>query len=115
MAVLHFIPHPAVHLLCVDHPADLIWRAVLDRDDAAMAAIDLREGPHRLLIERAGPSVRVLRLSPAAARFTQRLFDGEPLHVAMEPEAVEEQRAALAEHLSCGRIVEFALDRGTPQ
>lgn len=108
-ASLRFIPHPSVSLLRVEHPADLIWRAVLDQDETAMAAIDLRAGPLWLLIERAGQPVRVQRLGEAAAHFTQRLFAGEPLHAALEPAAAEAQHAALAEHLACGRIVDFTL------
>jgi hypothetical protein len=109
MAALRFVPHPSVSLLILDYPADLIWRAVLDQDDAAMAAIDLGCGPACLLIERAGQSVLVQRLDAAAARFTQRLFAGEPLHAALETQAAETQRAVLADHLACGRMVDFEL------
>lgn len=110
MAALRLIPHPSISLLALDFPADLIWRAVLDHDDAAMSAIDLRRGPVWLLVERTSQSVRVQRLEESAARFTQRLFAGEPLQAALEPEAAGAQQAVLAEHLSCGRIVDFHAD-----
>ncbi|HXN10824.1 MAG TPA: DNA-binding domain-containing protein [Steroidobacteraceae bacterium] len=107
MAALRLIAHPSISLLSLQCPADLVWRAVLDQDDAAMAAIDLRSGPVWLLVERTGQPVRVQRLEESAARFTQRLFAGEPLHAALEPEAAEAQQAVLAEHLRSGRIVDF--------
>jgi hypothetical protein len=114
MATLRLIPHPSISLLFLEFPADLIWRAVLDQDDAAMAAIDLDGGPVCLLVERAEQPVRVQRLDETAARFTQRLFAGQPLHAALEPQAVGAQHVALAqqalaEHLTRGRIVEFQL------
>jgi hypothetical protein len=109
MASVRLIPHPSISVLCVDFPADLIWRAVLDQDDAAMAAVDLASGPLCLLVERTGQSVRVQRLDEPAARFTQRLFAGEPLHAALEPQTPEAQHATLADHLACGRIVDFEL------
>src|SRR6516225_5037866 len=36
-----FVAHPAVGLLSSNYPVDAIWRAVVARDDAALAAIDL--------------------------------------------------------------------------
>src|SRR6516162_884125 len=52
-----FVPHPSVGLLSSKYPVDAIWRAVLARDDAALAAIDLNSGSVWLLVERtAGPS-----------------------------------------------------------
>jgi hypothetical protein len=107
MAALRLIPHPSISLLWLQYPVDLVWRAVLDQDDAAMAAIDLLHGPVWLLVERVSQPVRVQRLPDAAARFTQRLFAGEPLHAALEPEAADTQQAMLAEHLGSGRIVDF--------
>ena len=44
-----FTPHPSVGLISSDYPVDAIWRAVLARDDAAMAAIDLAAGAVRLI------------------------------------------------------------------
>ena len=41
---------------------DAIWRAVLARDDAAMAAIDLAAGAVRLLIERRAGEIEVTRI-----------------------------------------------------
>lgn len=113
IATLRLIPHPSISLLFLDYPADLIWRAVLDQDDAAMAAIDLHGGPVCLLVERAEQPVRVQRLEEPTARFTQRLFAGQPLHAALEPQASGAQHAALAEHLTGGRIVDFQLAKAS--
>jgi hypothetical protein len=118
LAGVRFEPHPSLSLLYLDHPADTIWRAVLDSDDAAMAAVDLHGGPVHLLVERVGQQVRVQRLDDPAARFTQRVFAGEPLQAALgsdadsdvAPEVVEAQQATLAEHLGLGRFVDFRTD-----
>lgn len=109
MAGLRFVPHPSVSVLSLEYPADLIWRAVLEQDDAGMAAVDLRSGPVSLLVERFDGTVRVQRLAPSTARFTQRLFAGEPLHAVLEPDIAEPHHAELADHLGCGRMVDFQL------
>ncbi len=109
MASVRLIPHPSLSLLFVDHPVDLIWRAVLDQDDAALAAVELCSGPLCLLVERADQPVLIQRVAAPAARFTQRLFAGAPLHAALEPEAGQAQHAVLADHLARGRIVDFEL------
>jgi hypothetical protein len=43
-----FTPHPSVSLVSSSYPVDEIWRAVLARDDATLAAIDLSTGAVRL-------------------------------------------------------------------
>jgi Putative DNA-binding domain len=75
-----FRPHPSVSLVGKHFPADVIWRAVLDNDDAALAAIDLASDPV-WLIERntfASTLIRALRLSyPAVDRLVgAAFFDG---------------------------------------
>lgn len=102
-----FTAHPGLSLLRLGFPADAIWRAVLDQNDAAMAAIDLAAGPVHLLIERDAAGVQVRRLGAAAWAFTARLCAGRPLYevLAFGPDA--EINAWLAEHLSSGRFVGF--------
>src|SRR5262245_47293989 len=46
-----FVPHPSIGLLCADYPVDVIWQAVLHGDDSALAGVDLKAGPVRLLVE----------------------------------------------------------------
>ena len=106
---LAFRPHPAVGLLAADYPVDAIWRAVLAQDEAAMAAIDLGEGPVRLLIERRETGVEVMRCDDPTWRVAAALFASLPLMAAID--AVPEAEAALllAEHLTAGHFIAFEL------
>lgn len=129
---LSFRAHPALCLLRMQFPADAIWRAVLQQDQAAMAAIDLGEGPVHLMVERDADGVQVHRLNPARWQFSARLCAGTPLYelvsedarlsedaqsedarigeaplLARRPDA--DTAAWLAEHLSLGRLVDFHL------
>jgi hypothetical protein len=108
------LPHPAVTVLETCTPADLIWRAVLGGDDAALEAIDLACEPLWLLVERTGSGVQVRRMTGAAAHFTQRLCAGESLQSALNaggaPEAGLE--AVLADHLAQGRFIGWRLLTG---
>jgi hypothetical protein len=71
---------PGVSVLRLDTPADAIWRAVLDQDQAAMAALDPAAGPC-LAADRALRGKVQVRTADAGclAQFTQRLCAGEPL------------------------------------
>jgi hypothetical protein len=109
-ARVRFAPHPSASLLHTDYPADSIWRAVLERDDAALAAIDPAKGSVRLLVHRAAAGVEVSRLSERAWYFTAALFAGHPLHQALEEAPCTEAQALLAEHLAARRFVGFSLD-----
>jgi hypothetical protein len=114
-AEVRFVAHPSISLLELRSPADAIWRAVLDQDAAALAAIELGEGPIFLLIERAAHGIQVRRLHSGAWHFTQRLCAGEPLHAALEGARAggstlgprrDEIDTLLADHLLCGRFVD---------
>jgi len=108
-----FTPHPSLTLLKLQYPADRIWQSVIERDEAAMAAVDLADGPVHLLVERdASDHPQVSRLEPIAWRFTRSLAAGTPLHVALEdekrfhsPEVIAALEAVLAGHLAAGRFV----------
>jgi hypothetical protein len=111
---LSFVPHPAVSVLQLAAPADAIWRAVLDQDQAAMAALDPLAGPVWLLLDRSAHGVQVRRMAPAAWRFTQRLCAGEPLQTALdEPRpgthSDEQLNAVLADHLASGRFTSWRI------
>lgn len=106
---VRFTPHPAVSLIRADSPVDMIWRAVLEQDNAALAAIDLAAGPVWLIVQRQGAEVEVQRMSEAAWRFTAELCAGQPLQAALEMELEIDAPALLGEHLSAGRFVDFAL------
>lgn len=107
---IRFTPHPSASLVRADHPVDAIWRAVLDQDDAALAAIDPASGPVRLLVHRATGGVEVDRLSESAWRVTAALFAGRPLYSALEEATCAEAQSLLAKHLSAGRFAGFSLD-----
>jgi Putative DNA-binding domain len=115
-----FVPHPSIALLRADYPVDLIWRGVLGGDDAALAAIDLKAGPVRLLVERRATGVEVSRLNAAAWSFAVALCDGRPLAEVFakcpHPTVPGEQgrvgwgwEVQLAEHLAAGRFIDFHL------
>jgi hypothetical protein len=106
---VRFAPHPALSLLALDHPADAIWRAVLADDDDALAAIDLAEGPVRLVVERADVCVEITRLDTAAWRFLADLTAGHTLGRAIAADAGLDAPRALAEHLARGRFTRFDL------
>lgn len=106
-----FIAHPSVATLRLAYPADRIWRAVLEQDEAAMRAIDLAAGPVHVLVERdPEDQVRVCRLLPSAWQFTRRLLAGQPLFQALAP-AAESAAATLGEHLAAGRFIGCRPDR----
>lgn len=104
-----FTPHPSLALIRADAPADLIWRAVLEQDDAALAAIDLTAGPVWLLVQRSAAGVSVTRMSETAWRFTAGLRAGRPLHLVIDEAPGVEAEALLADHLAAGRFIGFSL------
>ena len=103
-ASLSLEPHPAVVLLRVDFPADAIWRAVLGGDDAAMAGIDLGDGPAWLLVERDETGVEAIRMAEPAWRFLHDLWTGRPLDDALSDTAIPDVAVHLAQHFAAGRF-----------
>jgi hypothetical protein len=112
-ALVAFVPHPAISLVAAQHPADAIWRAVLEADDAAMAAIDLAAGPVWLLVERTASGIEVARLAEPDWRFLAKLCAVRPLGEAIEAVPEIDAASRLAVHLAAGRFVAFAADRRT--
>lgn len=107
---VRFEPHPSVGLVSAQYPVDVIWRSVIDEDDAALAAIDLAAGPVWLLIERLATGIDVRRLSESAWRFAAALCAGRPLAAALESFPDIDAAPLLAEHLAAGRFVDFDLN-----
>ena len=105
-----FVPHPALTLVRSEYPVDTIWRAVLDGDDGELRAVDLSCGGVWLLVERAGTSINVQRMSESPWRFTAQLGAGPRLPEAVVAETDFDAAALLADHLSKGRFVEVRLD-----
>lgn len=79
LSLLRLSPHPATRLLRCDSPADTVWRAVLQQDDAALRAIELADGPVHLLVQRVTEGVDTLRLTAGEWRISNALFAGETL------------------------------------
>jgi hypothetical protein len=75
---INVILAPSLRVLDLHYPADLIWRAVLDEDDAALGALDPARlsAPVRLAVWRDGDGVAIARLGPAAATFVTHLLSG---------------------------------------
>ncbi|WP_137895238.1 putative DNA-binding domain-containing protein [Ramlibacter sp. 2FC] len=108
-ARIRFTPQPSLGLVACSFPADAIWRAVLDEDDAALAALDLASGPAWLLVQRGPAGVEVLRLDEPRWRLVQVLCAGRPLGLALAEHAGDHAAATLAELLSRGRLAGFEL------
>jgi hypothetical protein len=108
-----FAPHPSVSLVRADHPADLIWRAALEEDDAALSAIDPGAGSTWLFVQRLPTGVEARRMSESAWRFTSALCVGTPLAAALDEARDFDASALLADHLAAGRFVDFSLNETT--
>jgi len=113
--LVRFVVHPSLRLLEVGIPADTIWRAVLEEDDATLAAINLTPAPLWLLVQRydAG-GVEVLRTPEIESRFVAALTSGRPLQEVLDRFSNESPNLALdqllARHLAAGRFVDFTAD-----
>jgi hypothetical protein len=105
---VRFVPHPAVKLVAVRYPSDVIWRAVRDGNDAALAAIELNAVPISLLVERRREGIAMRRLTPAEAHLTALLFSGATLSQVAEQQDGATLVPLLAEHLAYGRFAGFA-------
>lgn len=117
LAQLRFEPHPAARPLRCEFPADAIWHAVLERDDAAMAAIDLADSPVWLLVCRTENGIDVVRMREWEWRVTAALLSRQPLHAALENAPYVEACALLAAHLvrGCFMAVSSACETFEPQ
>jgi hypothetical protein len=98
-----FVAHPSVSLVACVYPADEIWRAAIEEDDAALGAIDLAHGRVFLVINRGPNGVVIARLTEDEWCFARNLFAGEPFSRALAA-ASTDMSSALAAHLVAGRI-----------
>ncbi len=111
--VLHLEPHPGVGLLRVSCPADVIWRAVLEGDDATLERLDPSEGPHWLLVERGDGGLQVGRMTEAAWRFSAALFAGKTVEAALQGLEDLDAASVLADHFRSRRIIAARFDGQT--
>jgi hypothetical protein len=104
-----FAPHPSIALLRVSYPVDVIWRAVLERDDAALATLELDASPIHLLVQRVATGVEAIRLDASEWRFAAALCAGRPLQAALDQTTGVDAAAQLARHFAAERFVGFSL------
>ena len=88
---------------------DAIWRAVLARDDTALAAIDLSATAVRLLVERYDDEIKITQMGERRWKFAEALFAGQSLSGALAVADDPDAPAWLAAHLTAGHFTDFAL------
>jgi hypothetical protein len=107
-ASVRFTAHPSLSLLRSEYPVDEIWRAVLQQDDSAMAAIDLASGPVHLIIERKAGTAHVERMPVHEWLFANALLQGRELGAVLERAGEDvDVPALLARHLASGHLISF--------
>jgi Putative DNA-binding domain len=106
---VRFTAHPSVSLVSSPYPVDIIWRAVLARDDAALAAIDFSVGAVWLLVERRAGEVEVTRVDERRWNFAEALFTGQSLPASLAVADDPDAAAWLAAHFAAGHLSDFAL------
>jgi hypothetical protein len=107
---LRFRFHPSLSLLRSPFPVDAIWAAVLQQDEAAMAAIDLHADPVHLLVQRVDGRPVVVRLPEPQWHWTAELVQGRAFAELLAEDTASEVAALLARHLVAGRVVAFLGD-----
>jgi hypothetical protein len=108
-ARLVLVPHPSLTLLRREYPSDVIWRAVLAEDDAALSAIDLAAGPCWLLVERNAEGIAVSRVQESEWSFISALCAGETFATAADRAENVDVPLLFASQLAAGRFVEFRI------
>ncbi|EEA03535.1 hypothetical protein BH160DRAFT_1216 [Burkholderia sp. H160] len=102
LAQARLVPRPEVRLVRSGFSVDAIWRAVLEGDERAMAAIDLADAPVWLRVLRTDKGLEVARLRENEWRLLNALFSGQPLHSALAEARGEDTHALLAAQLASG-------------
>lgn len=106
-ASVRLVPHPALRLIRTTGPADAIWRAVLARDDAALAAIDISAGARFLLVQRVCGEIEIVAMGEPEWRFTADLCAGRPLQEALDAAPAIDAPTLLGRHFAAGRFAGF--------
>ncbi|MDH6149457.1 hypothetical protein OKW46_003382 [Paraburkholderia sp. WSM4179] len=106
---VRFVPNTTVRLLQSDYPVDAIWRAVLTRDDGALADINLASGPVWLHVYRSTTGAEVRQIAEWQWRFATALFAGRPLHGALAGAPNREVHVWLASLLASGCFTEVRM------
>jgi hypothetical protein len=106
---VRFVPSPAVKLLQSAFPVDVIWQAVLDRDDSALAQINLVTDPVWLMIRRSASGIGVERVAQWQWQFAATLLAGYPLDAAFVEAPEDEAHGWLAWLLASGCFTDIEL------
>lgn len=111
---VRFTANPSLRLIAVDTPADVIWRAVLEQDERALAGIQVARAPRYLLVQGVPASeVEVSPVGESEWNLLQALSSGVALEQALQqfrdsaPEADLDR--VLAFHLAAGRFTDFSV------
>lgn len=112
-ARIFFTPHSSVGLVHTVYPVDVIWRAVLGNDEAALAAIDLSSGPAWLIVQRGPSGVAMTSMEEALWDFVSALCAGRPLGVVLDEHPAINAPVALADLLTHERFSGLCLDAPT--
>ena len=113
-AFVCFAANPSLHLTIVDTPADVIWRAVLEQDERALASIEVTRAPRYLLVQRSQDGgAEVSCMAEGEWRFLRALSLGDVLEQALEElrksAPASDLDRVLAHHLAAGRFCDFSL------
>ncbi|MDR3514825.1 MAG: DNA-binding domain-containing protein [Azospirillaceae bacterium] len=95
-------PHPSLRLVTVTGPIEILWRAVLDHDDATLRSLALPGNRRGLLVYRATAGVTINALDPAQTDFAARLCGGQPLRTILDDATPAALLTLFAELLAAG-------------
>jgi hypothetical protein len=109
-----FAADPSISMQRSNFPVDTIWRAVLQKDDAALGAIDLAGDAVCLMVQRIDDQVEVTRLDESTWQIGVALFSGQTLGEALDAAPAIDAAALLADHLIAGRCVAFHIGSESP-
>ncbi|MBK4733015.1 HvfC/BufC family peptide modification chaperone [Noviherbaspirillum pedocola] len=106
---VRFVAHPAVRMLQSTFPIDVIWRAVLDRDESALAQISLDNAAVFLLVRRSASGIEVERIAGWQWKLTAALLAGQQLGTALVGMPEAETHLWLASLLASGCFTDIDL------
>jgi hypothetical protein len=106
---IRFRPHPSTRLVELAHDADLIRKAVVEKNEAELAGLAPDPRLFWLIAHRQGIDVVFRRLTEVEARFTAAILEGKPFEDCLSEEGIEAQIALLGEHLATGRFAGYSL------
>ena len=110
---VRLVPHPSLRFLSATFPVELLWRAVLDDDDAALESFDFGAGQRWFLISRTKAHVEVVALSEVDWRFAKALAEGASLEQALNDTKPDDPAALLGAHFASGRFTDFTIAPST--